>query len=80
MKRVRLTIEVDSHFVTLLHANVMLTGGLRPGERLTASAVLARVVLAEARGGLPEQIEEIIPEEWSGNLRAICEERKVFED
>jgi hypothetical protein len=80
MKRVRLTLEVDSEFVKLLQANVQLSGLLKEDRgRLTPSQVLAVIVLGEARGALEEQIHAQTPPEWRPHIEAIHSERKVTE-
>ena len=80
MKRVRLTIEVDSHFVKMLHANVQLSGLLNEEpKRMDPKSVLAVIVLGEARGALEEQIHAQTPIEWRPHIEAIHSERKVTE-
>lgn len=82
-KRVRVTIEMDTHFISLLNANVGLTpGGLR-GDNLKRQApdeVLKRVVLMEARGASEEQVHVVIPPEWRPHIEVVHDERRVSED
>ena len=78
-KRVRITIEMDSTFIRLLNANVMLDGGLTPDKVQDVRGVLARTVLAEARGAHETQVDLIVPPEWRANIEAIHDERRVFE-
>ena len=89
MKRVRIALEVDEHFVRMLTATVMLdertkmalTGRHVAGDpsprQLTAADVVAVVVLAEARGALPEQVQAAIPPEWRDNITALHALRAV---
>jgi len=79
-KRVRLTLEVDSHFVKLLQANCQLSGLLSEDpKRMDPKSVLAVIVLGEARGMLEEQIHAQTPLEWRPHIEAIHSERKVTE-
>lgn len=83
-KKVKVVLEVDDTFVRLLQANVQLSGWLGeppPNRRgqLTASAVLAVLVLGEARGATEEQIDEKMPDEWRGHIQVLHAERAVRE-
>lgn len=81
MKKVRLTLEVDTHFVRFLQANVQLSNLLNEdrNRELTPMEVLAVLVLGEARGATEEQIHAKMPHEWRGHIEAIHSERKVTE-
>lgn len=87
MKKVRVTVELDEHFVRLLNANVGLSkwgeiplgGGEEMQRQHTASEALAVVVLAEARGATEEQVHIVTPMEWRNNIRAVHELREVEE-
>lgn len=82
MKRVRITLELDGHFIRMLKAQVKLGGygNLEEDYRQHAPAMaLAVVALAEARGGLCEQVDAQLPFEWRDHLAVIHDERKVFE-
>jgi hypothetical protein len=78
MKRGKLTLDVDSHFVKLLQANVQLLG-LFHKDQLDPSQVLAIIVLGEARGALEEQIHAQTPIEWRPHIEAVHSERRVEE-
>ena len=80
-KRVRLTLEVDTHFIKLLQANVQLSGLLNEDRhgQLTPMQVLGVLVLGEARGATEEQIHARTPCEWRPHIEAIHSERKVTE-
>lgn len=78
-KVVEITLRVDSQFVRLLDANIGLTGGMYPDFPQDVRSVLARVVLAEARGAHAEQTALIIPPEWRGNIDIVPGQRKVYE-
>lgn len=79
MKRVRITIEVDEHFVRLLRANLTLKNRLNIDEqpKMTATDVLGIVVMGEARGALEEQIHAMTPQEWRPHIEAIHSMREV---
>jgi len=81
-KRVRLTLELDAHFIRILNANMHLSGLMKDDglHVLDVRAVLARVVLAEARGAPSEQVHALTPLEWRGHIDVLPELRKVFED
>lgn len=81
-KRVRLTLELDAHFIRLLNANMHLSGLMKDDglHVLDVRAVLARVVLAEARGAPSEQVHALTPVEWRGHIDVLPDERQVFED
>lgn len=84
-KVVRLTIEMDAQFIALLHANCQLSEAIRkqmqddPARQLDPKEVLAMLVLAEARGGTPEQIHAMTPLDWRAILELLHDERQVFE-
>ncbi len=82
MKRVRITIEVDEHFIRLLKAQIKIGcyGNLNEDYRQhTPAMALAVLALAEARGGLCEQVDAELPLEWRQHIQAIHDERKVIE-
>ena len=79
-KRVKITLELTSSFVRLLQASVELKGLLAQEAKLDPVGTLAVVVLGEARGGLPEQIESRIPTDFLGDIRVVHDERVVTED
>lgn len=76
MKKVTLSIKLDSTFVNLLNVSVQL-GQLRKKDQLTAIEQLALVVLGEARGALPEQIHATILSEWRPNIEVLHDARVV---
>lgn len=80
-KKVRITLEFSSEFVSLLQANVQLQGYLKDGcrKRMDPMAVLSVIVLGEARGATELQILEKTPEEWRPHIAAIHSERRVTE-
>ncbi len=81
-KRVQVTVEVSEHFLRMLKATVALSGWgnlTEPYRPHTAAAVLAVVVLNEARGAFPEQVHAQIPHEWRSDIEAVSEQRKVIE-
>ena len=78
-KRVRISIEVSESFIRLLNAKVQLGGYHDDDRELDPAAVLALVVLGEARGALPEQIHAKIPPQWRPDIEAVHCERRVFD-
>jgi hypothetical protein len=81
-KKVRITIEMDSSFVTQLKLNCTFQklGNLREDYRQhTAMQVLGLVAMLEGMGATPEQIDAEIPHEWRNNICVVSEERKVME-
>lgn len=78
MKKVRITLEVDEHFVRLLQANCHLQGlvGEEP-KRMDPMHVLAVVALGEARGASETQIHLQTPNEWRPHIEAVHSERQV---
>ena len=78
-KVVEITLRLDAQFVRLLAANVGLSGGLVPDGPQTPPSVLARAVLAEARGAYPAQVAAVIPPEWRSNIDVVSDKRKVYE-
>ena len=88
-KSVRVTIELPSRFVGMLHNTLSLKGVTKwlAGEdgvkRLTAEDLVAMLILAEAKGATKEQIAMAVPHEWrEAGLEPtlIHEERRVYED
>ena len=89
MSKVRLTLEVDSEFVSLLTAKARLKNWTRwsptyDGDALEpemdVGAVLGWVVAQEAQGGLSEIIDASIPPTWRPHIESIHEERRVYKD
>lgn len=81
MKRVRICLELDEHFVRLLNAQVMLKGlGPDLDRQHSPMEVLAVVVLAEARGAVPLQVHLLTPPEWRPHLEALPPLRAVIEE
>ena len=80
-KRVTLTLEVDSTFVSLLQANVQMKGLLREDRShgLDPMGQLAVLVLAEARGATELQILEKVEPNWRPHITALHEKRSVVE-
>jgi len=78
-KVVEITLRLDTQFMRLLNANIGLSGGMSPDGPQDPRSVLARVVLAEARGTHVEQTAMIIPPEWRGNIDIVPGRRKVYE-
>lgn len=77
-KVVEITLRLDSSFIRLLNANIGFSGGMMPDAQ-DVRGVLARTVLAEARGAHPEQVSAIIPPEWRANIDVVSDRRKVYE-
>lgn len=78
MKRVRIALEMDLHFVSMLRATVGLKGlGPDLNRQHTALEVLGVIVLAEARGALPEQVHLLCPPEWRPHIEAVTDARHV---
>lgn len=81
MKKVRITIEADEHFIRMLQATVQLSGALdedRPNQ-FTALKVLGVLALGEMRGATEAQIHARTPIEWRPHIEVIHDERKVTE-
>lgn len=78
MKRVTISIEMDSEFVRLLRANVALSR-LHEKDELSPSEQLALTACAKARGGLQEQVWATILPVWRPHLDVVSEARKVEE-
>lgn len=83
-KRVCIAIEADEHFLRMLIATLSLKRGAGPrrdGPQRTALAHLGALVLAEFRGALVEQIQEIEADpDWYGHVRILPEARVVTEE
>lgn len=82
MKKVRITLEMDEHFISMLRATCELKGLGNQREDYkphTALDCLGVIALLEARGAKEEQIHAETPIEWRNNIQAIHEERKVIE-
>jgi len=77
MKRVTVTLKVDSEFVSLLHAAVHLAGLGPDRAQHTPIQALAVVFLAEAMGALPEQVHALTPIEWRPHIEAVSDARVV---
>jgi hypothetical protein len=78
MKKVTVTLKLDSEFIKFLNFSVQL-GGLRQKREMTAIDQLALVVLGEARGALVEQIEEVICPTWRPHIEVLHDKRVVEE-
>ena len=86
MKKVRITLELDSSYLNLLKAKCQLsrytewaTGGDDPPQ-LDAGAILSLLVLCEARGAPEEQTPTATPMMWrNGGPVLIHEERRVYD-
>lgn len=78
MKKVTVSIKVDSQFVSLLNTSVQLNR-LRDKDELTPIDQLALVFLGEARGALPEQIHAVTLPCWRSNIEVLHDARKVEE-
>ena len=85
-KKVRITLEVDSQFLRLLHCNIEMSRPVRgwlhgtdeAGE-ITPCQVLGLLVYMEGRGGTPEQIATATPFMWRPNVDVIHTERRVYQ-
>jgi hypothetical protein len=77
-KQVTISITMDSEFVKLLNFNVGLSR-LRDKDELTPSQQLALTVLAEARGGLSEEVHATILPSWRPHIWVEEDGRKVKE-
>lgn len=85
-KKVRLMVELDNEFISLLRANLTMKGTLRGGaedEPLAASAmdvlhVLGLVVLGEAMGAYPGQTWQKIPPIWRPHISMVADKREVI--
>lgn len=78
MKQVTVALKMDSEFIKLLNANVALSR-LRDKDELQPIDQLALTVLAEARGGLEEQVHATILHAWRPHFEVVSELRKVEE-
>ncbi len=81
-KKIRITLEMDEHFIRMLRATCELKGLGNQRENYkqhSALDCLGVIALLEARGIKEEQIYAEIPIEWRNNIEAIHEERKVLE-
>lgn len=85
MKRVRITLELDSTFIGLLNIEAQLgqwrerSAGEKGRTGLTPSLQLALVALMEARGGTEAEIWAAIQPPWRPHLDVVHAERKVEE-
>jgi hypothetical protein len=82
MKKVRITLELDSHFVSMLRATLSMRHALNieTQPQLTAVEALGVVVYGEARGAFESDINAMTPHEWRPHIEAIHSERKVMEE
>ena len=84
MKSVRVTIELEPSFLKRLDANVVLSSiskKVKEGEELSPDQLLAWLILNEAKGVKPEQIDASIPMmNRSDCPEIISSERRVYED
>ena len=78
-KRVRVTLDVDTSFISLLNANIGLSGGMNSDKERDVAGVLAVVFLMEARGAFPEQVHAAIPHKWRPHIEAVSDMRQVTE-
>lgn len=82
---VQITLQLTGEMSALLNAKATLAGwtkwltGADDPPHLDAGAVVALVVLSEARGNLYESTHLATPHEWRGLIDVVPEERKVFE-
>ena len=89
-KKVTVAIELSESMVKLLNANITMGAGgagecLREGNGFArgdvdARAVVAMVVLCEARGGREEETLSCIPLMWKDDIRPVCDLRTVVEE
>lgn len=63
MKRVRITLELEMPFLSLLNAEIGLDiqPKIKEGAELTPSRLLAWLIFNEARGTYPEQLAASVP-------------------
>lgn len=82
MKTVRLTLELSEDFIKLLKANLELSEAKNKVENNLAEpcTMLGLMVCAEARGGLPEHINSLLPPERRHEIKFIHENREVYQD
>lgn len=91
-KSVRVTLELPNSFLKLLNAKATLKGWFKldpsidHGDdaecpELDAGAIVAWLVLMEARGGTPEQIHACTPMMWrqAGGPELVHDERRVYQ-
>ncbi len=82
-KKVRITLEMDSSFVSLLNVNCQLSGlgNLKEDyKKHSPSDVVALISLLEARGATEDQIYAETPIEWRNSIQVIHSERKVLNE
>jgi hypothetical protein len=78
MKRVKVAIWVDEHFVRLLQASVQLKGLLKEDpKQMDPVSLLSLLVLGEARGATEAQIWEKTPIEWRPHVEIAHGDREV---
>ncbi len=76
MKHVTVAVRMDTEFISLLQANIELSG-LRTKDELEPIQQLALTVLSEARGALEEQVHATILHAWRPHFEVVSELRKV---
>ena len=74
-RQVVIGLKLDVEFIRLLKLNVGMHGNNEPD----VSAVLAKVVLMEARGAFPEQVHAAIPINWRDLIEVVESAREVIE-
>jgi len=77
-KRVKVAVELSESFIRMLNATVALRG-MRDKDN-TAVGVLAIALLAEARGGLEEEVNAEIPQKWRPDILVLHDFREVTEE
>lgn len=81
MKRVRITLEVDSSFVRLLQANLQIAGALSDEAPIPdVLHLLGIVALGEMRGARKAQIEARVPPTWRDRITVVSQERRWREE
>jgi len=78
LRTVTIALKLDMEFVKLLNLSVGL-GRLREKDELTPIDQLALTVLAEARGGLEEEVHATILPAWRPHIEVVSRLRQVEE-
>lgn len=85
-KRVRVMLELDSHFVALLNVSIQMNSATlghvtgKATRQLSADEVLTVLICAEARGGYEAEVDALIPLEWRPHISVVHSERCVIEE